>query len=301
MDYNKLKYFVTVVEKKSLSNAAKVLKSTQSAISQQVRKLEEELNTKLFERIGKQIILTPEGQQIFELAKEKFGDIDEHVDRVISKVQSLKGQIRVGFASEIATPFPLFQLIGRFRKKYPNISFEISFGTNSHIEDGLLSSDYDIGFLTQFESRDHFDTFQTSHSLHFLITSKEYLEAKGPFTTIDSILKGDLIDFDLNFSNLKQWMRKNSENKIPELIHRTPDLIVPNHMAAVAIIDEGHGIALLPEYLIEESILKGKLVKLLPQFKGIPVWLELTLRKSKQLQDHEKVFIDFIKESMAPA
>lgn len=297
MDYNKLKYFVTVVEEKSLPHAARVLNSTQSAITSQVRKLEEELNTKLFKRIGKQIILTEEGQQIFELAKEKLGDIDEHVDLVISKGQNLKGKIRLGIAVEMAAPFSLFQQLARFRKKYPNISFEITIVKNLALEDGLIHMSYDMGIVSQLAARDLYETCQLSISHHFLITSKEYLEMKGPFTTIELILEADFIDFDLSFSNLKLWMHHHAENKIPALIYQTPALVVPGYSAAIEVVKEGHGIALLPEHLFEEGLKKGKLVKLLPQFKGIPIWLDLAISKSKTIQPYERLFLDFMKES----
>jgi DNA-binding transcriptional LysR family regulator len=298
MDYNKLKYFVEVAEKKSISKAAKVLKRTQSAISQQVRKLEEELQTKLFERIGKQIVLTPEGQEIFELAKEKLGDLDKQLDWVISKGQNLKGRIHVGYLQDHATPFPLFELLVNFRKRYPQIDFEVSYDINSNIEEKLLDNKYDIGFLLQFEKRELFETIQVSTAAHFVVTSKEYLEKNGPFQTIDKVLDADLIDFDLNFFAFKAWVRKNFENKLPELIHRTPDLIVPNHIAAQAIVEGGHGIAILPEYLIEDSLRKGRILKLLPQIKESTVWLDLGIQKSKMLQLYEQAFVDFIKESI---
>ncbi len=295
MDYNKLMSFITVAENRSLAIAAKVLRRTQSSITEQLKTLEEELQTKLIEQVGKQIILTPEGQQIFDLAKEKLGDIDIHVDRVISKGQTVKGTLNIGLLSYKSTPFPFYKTLGNFKKNYPDIRLEVKTLPNIHLEKELLNESLDFGFLTEFEQRNLFHTIQTSTASLIPTTSWQYLERKGPFQAMDDILNANLIDCDLNLPHFRGWLRKNSPSLVEELIHKTPDLIVPDLIAAKMVIEEGYGIAVLPEHLTKENVRQNKLIHLLPQMKGYTIWQELGYCKSKILGPHEQAFVDFIK------
>jgi DNA-binding transcriptional LysR family regulator len=230
------------------------------------------------------------------LGKEKLGDIDDQVDWVISKGKNLKGMIRIGLLQDYSTPFPLFTILAEFRKKYPNISFEVTFATGARLEQMLLENKLDLGLLSNFEQRSLFVTSQVSTANHLLATSREYLESKGPFHTIDTVLEADLIDLDINFITLRGWMKKNIESRIGDLIRKVPAITTPNHLATKEILEAGFGIAVLPEYLIEKPLKKGEILRVLPQMKELIVWLDIAYRKPRKLQLFEKVFVEYIQE-----
>ena len=101
MDYNKLKTFIRVVDLGSITQAAKSLLRSQSAISQQVQQLEQELDIRLLERKSGTFYLSPEGQDLYNYGKTYLEKIDEGLSEIKNSFTSLKGEIRLEFSTII--------------------------------------------------------------------------------------------------------------------------------------------------------------------------------------------------------
>lgn len=140
VDIDLLRVFDTVVRIGSFTTAAKALSRTQSAVSMQLRRLEEQLGVQLVARGTRQLAPTPEGLQLLPLARQMLGLNDQlfhDVDR-----QEVSGSIRIGSIEHYATRV-LPVLIAEFCRQHPRIHVELHHGVSSamHAE---LGSRYDM-------------------------------------------------------------------------------------------------------------------------------------------------------------
>ncbi|MFK5948372.1 MAG: LysR family transcriptional regulator, partial [Methylococcales bacterium] len=125
MNINQLISFVQAAELGSLSKAATSLYTVQSAISRQVKALEDELETQLFIRHGRGLKLTETGQKLFSRATHILKEIEEVKSEIISNNAKLSGRVTVGMPPSVASVL-IGTLAKRLRKEYPHIKLRFA-------------------------------------------------------------------------------------------------------------------------------------------------------------------------------
>ncbi len=143
MDIRVLNYFVTIVQTKSISNAAEALHVTQPTLSRQIKDLEEELDTILFHRGSREIQLTDDGQYLYNRAVEILALV-EKTENNIRKSDSIAGDIFIG-AAESPSLDIVARAIQTLTKQYPDIRVHIRSGNADDILEHLNKGVYDLG------------------------------------------------------------------------------------------------------------------------------------------------------------
>ncbi len=150
MDVIKLKAFYTVAMLGSFSRAAEKLFFTQPAISSQIKELENEYNTTLFERIGRNIRLTEEGKALLPYAESILKSFEESQFVVDSVGDKKLGSIKLG-ASALPGVNLMPEFVAEFRKLFPLINFQISVNYAYQIRKMVLNNDLDMGLVGSIE------------------------------------------------------------------------------------------------------------------------------------------------------
>lgn len=132
INLNLYKIFYEVALNESISNAAKKLFITQSAVSKAIKKLEEELNTELFYRNPKGVKLTDKGEELIFYVEEAFNNLVTAERTMIESKTLNKGKISIGVPSQIGS-FYIFEDIANFHRKYPNIEITIISKTTTQL------------------------------------------------------------------------------------------------------------------------------------------------------------------------
>ena len=145
MNINQLRCFVTVASTRSFTKAAEIHFLTQTAISLQIRQLEDTLGFQLFDRRSRPIELTPAGFVFFQEARAILSRIDSAVEKAKETASGTNGYIRVGYEkgyewSHLSVHFR------DFRRTYPNILFSCVREDASHLAELLLADELDIIF-----------------------------------------------------------------------------------------------------------------------------------------------------------
>ena len=136
-----LKSFVAIADTGSFSEAASIVGRTQSAISLQIKKLEESLGKSLFERTSRKVRLTMEGEIMLSYAKNILHLQIEAFSRI--KEPDIEGEIRVGTPEDFATYYlPL--VLASFRKYHPRVQLNVSCDLTLNLLKGFNKGDYDI-------------------------------------------------------------------------------------------------------------------------------------------------------------
>jgi DNA-binding transcriptional LysR family regulator len=144
IDY--LRTFIALAETKGFTKTGIQLNRSQSAVSMQIKRLEEEVGKKLFERIGKTVKLTAEGNILIKYAMRIVKEHDDAV-RALSK-PDLEGFIRFG-SPEHYTAGILPRLLARFAVAYPDVLVEMRCDNSDKIKDAVDRGELDIGICTQ--------------------------------------------------------------------------------------------------------------------------------------------------------
>jgi len=122
MDFPQLQYFNTVANLENMSKAAEILHVSQSALSKNISKLEEEIGYQLFERKGKKLILNAAGAKFLEYSINAISTLDEGVKVVSTEALGTKDILKIGI---IGDSYKLVKCASEFIKSNPNISLDI--------------------------------------------------------------------------------------------------------------------------------------------------------------------------------
>ena len=123
MELRQIRYFLKVAELLNFSEASKSLFITQSTLSQQIRQLEQEFDTVLFDRNSHEVSLTEAGQQLYRCARQLISDADTCVQKMTDLKNMLAGELNIGVTFTFS---PLLtETVLEFMKQYPNVRLNI--------------------------------------------------------------------------------------------------------------------------------------------------------------------------------
>jgi len=145
LDLRQLKIFTTVAEVLSFTRAAELLGYAQSNVTAQIRLLEAEFNTKLFERLGKKVALTPDGEKLFFHASQLLKRASD-INSIMSKESSPSGTITIGLPESLCV-FRLTALFKQYCKMYPQVKLVLRLGSSADFHRWLRDNTVDIAFF----------------------------------------------------------------------------------------------------------------------------------------------------------
>jgi DNA-binding transcriptional LysR family regulator len=154
----RLKVFNTVAKRLSFTKAANELNITQPAVSKHIKEIEQQLNTKLFDRNGTKISLTVTGSTLLEYTEKIFTIYRELEFEVSQLNQKQEGIFRIGASTTIAQ-YVLPSLLAAFHQQFKDIKVELSIHNTEVIEQSLIAQKIDLGMI---EGRSKNKSFQYS-------------------------------------------------------------------------------------------------------------------------------------------
>jgi len=145
MDLDQLHTFLEIVRLKSFSKAAQTCFRTQPAISAQIRQLEQELNTSLFERLGTRIQLTAAGRIFCDYA-DQILDLRRRAQNSINELERVpRGELVIA-ANEATCIYVLPTVFSEYKKRFPNVQLLVDRSYGGHVVEAVLDNLADFGF-----------------------------------------------------------------------------------------------------------------------------------------------------------
>ncbi|MGR3572851.1 LysR family transcriptional regulator [Brevirhabdus sp.] len=288
MDWDKLRIFHAVADAGSLTHAGDALHLSQSAISRQVRALEESLDTTLFHRHARGLILTEQGELLFDATSAMAKRLDTAAARIRDSEDEVFGELRVtttiGFGSLWLAP-----RLAKLYDKYPDLKVDLM------LEEDVLDlpmREADVAIRMKEPSQADLIRKRLM-SVHMrLYASPSYLERRGVPQTMD-----DLRDHRLICQNTSSAQVAANATLVQSLMSHdvTSFLTVNNYFGVLQGVIHDLGIGVLPDYLVHDF---PDLKRVLPdvESKEVPVFLAYPeeLRQSKRVQ----AFRDFVQEEI---
>ena len=253
MELTTLHYFVTVAKELHFRRAAAKLNMTQSPLSSAIRKLEDELNTRLFERTSRSVKLTAAGEFFLPEAEAILKRADIAKSRLQKMLCGRESILSVGYNEPALNTF-LPQVLARCRKYLPELQLELRELETAEQIKFLKEGTLDIGFmrpagfdLTGFESKLlHRESYQ-------LVMQFSNKLAAMPEITADTLSGQNLILFarDVNPAAFDQLSAALSSKKLPPPVFRQD---ARNKHSMLAMVKAGFGAALMPESCCKEGV-----------------------------------------------
>ena len=285
MNLSELQVFLTVASERSFSRAATRLHRTQPAISQAVRRLEESLNERLFDRSSKGGQLTEAGKILLDYAK-RLERLTHEAQNAMQELQDLRrGHVLIG-ANEAAAHV-LLPVIKRFREEHPQAQVEVSRQPARQIAEEVLSRTLDFGVLT-FSPRERGLTGLTlgEDELVMLMHPAHPL-AKRRKVTMEEFRRQTVIAHNDPSPARERVLRLYEERHTPINIQ----IALPSLDGIKRAVEMGLGVALLPKRCALSELASGRLKAVTVPGLQLPRQVQLVYRRSREMSHAADAFL----------
>ena len=143
MEIHQLRYFCAVVRAGSFTRAAEQMGVAQPSLSQQIRALEKQIGTPLFERLGRSVRLTAYGEALRQPAIEILQQVADAESSLVNLKDGVRGRLRVGVVPTIM-PYFVAPQIGEFLRRFPELDLQLVEDVTPALVDSLQVGDLDI-------------------------------------------------------------------------------------------------------------------------------------------------------------
>ncbi len=257
LNYNHLRYFRAVAHTGNLTRTAEQLNLSQSALSVQIKRLEEQLGHQLFERRGRALHLTEAGRLTLDHADTIFATGDELLSTLRQEGQARRA-VRVGSLATLSRNFQLSflkPLLGR-----ADVDLILRSGGAEDLLRGLETLNLDVVLMNQPPPRDTLSTF-VAHRLDEQIVSLVGTPERISGQTIEALLAAHPVVLPTPESSVRigfdAWMERLDLR--PQIAAEVDDMAMMRLLAR-----EGVGLAVLPPIVVQDELASGLLVEAAP-------------------------------------
>ena len=297
MHIRQLEYFAAVADNLNFTKASKQFHISQSAITLQIKALEEEMGVRLFDRTNHKVELTPAGRTFLEDTRAILNRTTDAIERAKRADTVFTGKLCVGFIKGFEKT-QLSDLISDFHIKYPNISFSFVRENVAELYDGLNDSSIDVAFNLQY-------SLDNLENMDYLILKKYPLYAvvpnSHPLSHRVSIKRSELKGYPL--VDMKRNDTYYGENQtitskfteagfIPKVAYTSNDT-----ETTIMAVAAGFGYALLPGYVTDSLLVKDKLIPIPIEGEEDIMTITVTWRKD----NHNPALERFLQDAVRPA
>ncbi|MGI6647572.1 MAG: selenium metabolism-associated LysR family transcriptional regulator [Bacillota bacterium] len=293
MNLNLFITFVRVIEKKSLSGAARDLFLTQPAVSKQIQTLEELYGVQLMERVGRRIRLTEAGEIFYQHALEILGILEELNDDLIRTTAGVRGRLLIG-ASTVPGHYILPSFIGRYKRQYPEVKVSLEIGDTGSVVNSLLEQRVDLAVVgATVKNHKLVSTLFADDRLRLIVP------AAHPLATRTSIQIEEIVQENLIWREKGSGTRRVLEDRLADQGVNLDKLNILLELgsteAVITAVEEGLGIALVSQWAIGKSTALGRIAS--PELEGIDLKRNLYLiyRRQKIYSRAMQAFLDLSK------
>ncbi|MEM7470072.1 MAG: LysR family transcriptional regulator [Pseudomonadota bacterium] len=284
MDWDKLRIFHAVADAGSLTHAGDTLHLSQSAVSRQVRALEESLNTILFHRHARGLILTEQGELLFDATRSITKRLDAASARIRDSEEEVFGELRVTTTIGFGTLW-LAPRLSKLFDSFPELNIDLML--DERVLD-LPMREADVAIRMKEPSQADLVRKKLMNVTMQLFAAPAYLEQHGTPKTIDDLRTHRLI-----CQNTRSEQVSAGAMLVREILsHELPNLLtVNNYFGCLQAVHHNLGVGILPNYV---ALDEPNLIRVLPEVESndVPVFLAYPeeLRHSKRIS----AFRDFV-------
>lgn len=288
-----LQVFVQTAQAQSFVAAGRVLGISASAVSKSISRLEERVAVRLFQRSTRSVRLTSEGEIFLERCRRIMEEVDAAENELSTLNERPRGRLKVGLPLAAGLLLPV---LSAFMRTHPEIELDLDFSDRvaDVIKDGL---DVVIRGGELKDSRLVSKRLGTSRLC--LVATPGYLRARGtPVRAVDLTRHACLHYRSPTSGKLEEWpLRRSASSGSGEALPTT--LVTSSLMALLHLVEDGHGIACVPDFAVKDALAEGRLQRVLDSHLTGSIVFQILWPSSRQMTSKVRAFVDFVVERFA--
>ena len=286
--------FKEVAEVGNITAAAQALYISQSAVSQSIKQLENDLQTRLFSRNSRGVTLTAEGRMLYEYVRSAMGLLETGEEKLSQTRELQMGQLTIGASDTVTSQF-LLPYLDTFHKRHPAIHIQIVSGRSHKVLGLLRSGKVDIAFASTPADDAGLRIYPCFDTHAIFVAGAEYPCDFRHVYTLEEIAAFPLILLERKASSrlyLERFFLQNGLKLNPEIELGARSLLVD--LAAI-----GFGVAGVTEEFVRKELDSERLKKLKTSFEIPARSVDMCLLSDVPQSAAAERFTDFVKDSLS--
>lgn len=286
---DELDVFVAVVVEQGFSAAAKRLDSTPAAVSRRIKSLEQRLGVRLLQRTTRKVQLTEAGELYFNEVRRLLGELRNVEQRLDEVTGQASGELRIVAPMSFGQR-RLAAVVARFALMHPKLR------VNLRLEDretDIVSEGLDLAVRIAYPSDSSLVARPIMTVPRYFCASPEYLARRGTPQVPKDLLEHDVLHYNV-ISEREEWTFGGPEGD--ETIISKGIFCSNNGEVLAEAAIQGLGITLLPDFIVEEALADGRLVRILEDRERSPLTLSVLYPSRQHVPAKTRLFIDHMVE-----
>lgn len=272
-DLESLRCFVEAARTLNFRLAARAVALTPAALGQRIRKLEDDLGAPLFHRTTRRVELTEAGLALLPRATAALEAAQDCVRAARGDLPPLPVDLVVGTRHELGLSW-LVPLLPTLRAAHPGVTFHLYFGSGPDLELRVRTREIDCAMSSRRLTDPALD-FVRLHREDYAFVASPALLAREPFDRAEHAGRHTLVDTSREMPLFRYW--RDAPGGIDSMTFAR--VIEMGTISAIeALILEGEGVGVLPEYLVRDRLARGELVRLMSDVEPLHDWFRLIFR-----------------------
>jgi DNA-binding transcriptional LysR family regulator len=293
MELYPLKVFRTVAAEKSFSRAAEKLLRTQPAISLAIQKLESDLQERLIDRSGKDLLLTDAGRIVLEYAR-RFENLEGDLENALAELRdNSAGRLTVG-ANE-STSLYLLGHIERYRRLYPKVKIQVRRSLSSRIPAQLIDGDLELGVISYDPEDDRLEdmVIYTDH-LAFVV-SPQHRFAERAEVSINELGMETFVAHNVLSPYRAVVLKEFQRHKVP----LNMDVEMPTVETIRKMVQRNEGVSFLPHMCVAQDVEQGVLCEVRVTELDVDRKIRLVSPAKRSVSHAAKAFLELVRAQPA--
>lgn len=292
MELRNINTFLKVAGTQNFSKAAEQLGYSQSAVTVQIRQLEDELQTQLFERIGKRVYLTEKGQEFVAYANDIMR-VTDNARYFARQNNVLEGTLRIGGVESICTAL-LPDLLLKFYEICPNVQVTIKSGATDELMEMAKSNEIDFVYTLDKKilGKEWTRAVITEEEIIF-VTLADKINHSSHKISIQQLIEKPFILTERGAAYQYELERLLSEKDL----EINPILEIGNTETIINLLKKGMGISFLPKFTVQKELDKNVLSEIKTNLSGVKMYGQLFYHKNKWITKQMRKFIELVENS----
>src|SRR5271154_110211 len=289
MELYPLKVFSTVATEKSFSRAGEKLLRTQPAVSLAVQKLESDLQERLIDRSGKEMLLTDAGRIVYEYAR-RFENLEGELENALAELRdNSAGRLTVG-ANE-STSLYLLEHIERYRRLYPKVKVQVRRSLSSQIPSQLIDGDLELGVISYDPEDERLHSMVLFPAHLAFVVSPQHRFATRAKVSISELGMETFIAHNVLSPYRDVVLKEFQRHKVP----LNMDVEMPTVETIRLMVQRNEGVAFLPHMCVEQDVAQDALREIKVKELNVDRKIRLVSPAKRSLSHAAKAFLELVK------
>ncbi|WP_341523505.1 LysR substrate-binding domain-containing protein [Pseudomonas sp. G.S.17] len=286
-----MRTFVTTVGENGFAAAARALAVPRSKVSKQIQALEEAIGVQLLQRTTRSLHLTEAGAEYYEACREVLASVDEAEQRARTGLGEIRGVLRVNAPMSFGLR-RLGPLIPKFYALHPRVELQLVF---SDQQVDPVKGGFDVTIRIASLADSSLVARHLAPAPRVLVAAPAYLAREGTPQVPRDLAAHKCLNYGYLQSGVSLQL---SNGKETQKVHVTGPLHANNGDLLAQAAEAGMGIALLPTFIVEQSIAEGRLVPVMCDWQAPPISINAVYPSARRVPMKTRAFLDFLTQEL---